>query len=328
MLERRVKELRIGARTPTSAPTRSAWRTASASSTPWSSASRISLLDVARDVGFLQMDLEYRDRPDLAEAFVRRYLEVADDPDLGEVLPFYAYYSACVRGKVEAFLLDIPSVSAREKKAAAERARRYFELACRYAQTLPPALLVITCGMSGSGKSTVAREIKAAVGGEVIASDVVRKRLAGMDPAKRALDEYREGLYSAEMSRKTYGKMFAEARELLMRGKSVVIDAAFLRRADRRKAAVRLARETGAQFACILTTADDRETRRRLEARLATSDPSDGRWEIYAGQKRHFQRPGEVPANRLFKIDTVRAMKPGVRKAIAGLKALSPLSVR
>ncbi len=288
---------------------------------------RISLLDVARDVGFLQMDLEYRDRPDLARAFVRRYQEVADDPDLGEVLPFYAYYSACVRGKVEAFLLDIPSVPAKEKKAAAERSRRYFELACRYAQTLPPALLVITCGMSGSGKSTVAREIKAAVGGEVIASDVVRKRLAGMDPAKRALDEYREGLYSAEMSRKTYGKMFAEARELLMSGKSVVIDAAFLRRADRRTA-VRLARETGAQFACILTTADDRETRRRLEARLATSDPSDGRWEIYAGQKRHFQRPGEVPANRLFKIDTVRAMKPGVRKAIAGLKALSPLSVR
>ena len=181
---------------------------------------RVSLLDIARDVGFLQMDLEYRDRPDLADAFVRRYEKIADDPDLREVLPFYAYYSACVRGKVEAFLLDIPSVPAKEKKAAAERSRRYFELACRYAETLPPALLVITCGLSGSGKSTVAREISAAIDGEIIASDVVRKRLAGMDPAKRALDEYRAGLYSAEMSKQTLredvraGARAADARQV------------------------------------------------------------------------------------------------------------------
>jgi hypothetical protein len=287
---------------------------------------RVSLLDIARDVGFLQMDLEYRDRPDLADAFVRRYQEIAGDPDLRQVLPFYAYYSACVRGKVEAFLLDIPSVPAKEKKAAAERSRRYFELACRYAETLPPALLVITCGLSGSGKSTVTREISAAIDGEVIASDIVRKRLAGMDPAKRALDEYRVGLYSAEMSKKTYAKMFEQARELLMRGKSVVLDAAFLRRADRR-AAARLARETGAQFACVLTTADDKETHRRLDARLPTSDPSDARWEIYVGQKRRFERPSEVPAERLLTIDTSRAMKVHVRDAIARLRAISPLSV-
>ena len=173
------------------------------------------------------MDLEYRDRPDLADAFVRRYEKIADDPDLREVLPFYAYYSACVRGKVEAFLLDIPSVPAKEKKAAAERSRRYFELACRYAETLPPALLVITCGLSGSGKSTVAREIGTAIGGEVIVSDVVRKRLAGLDPTQRALDEYRAGLYSAEMSARTYETMFeagagaADGREVGGAGRGV-----------------------------------------------------------------------------------------------------------
>ncbi len=288
---------------------------------------RVSLLDIARDVGFLQMDLEYRGRPDLADAFVRRYEKIADDPDLREVLPFYAYYSACVRGKVEAFLLDIPSVPAKEKKAAAERSRRYFELACRYAETLPPALLVITCGLSGSGKSTVAKEIGTAIGGEVIVSDIVRKLLAGLEPTQRALDEYRAGLYSAEMSARTYEAMFERARELLMRGKPVVLDAAFLRRPDRR-AAARLARETGAQFACVLTEADEDEARRRLGARLAGGrDASDARWEIYVQQKRRFQGPSEVAAGRLIEIDTSWGIGRQVREAIGRLRAISPLSV-
>lgn len=289
---------------------------------------RISVLDIARDVGFLQMDLEYRGRPDLARAFVHRYQKLAHDPDLPEVLPFYAYYSACVRGKVEAFLLDIPSVSDKDKRAAAKRAQAYFRLACQYAETLPPAMLVITCGLSGTGKSTVAKELAHAVRAKVIASDVVRKRLAGLDPRTKALDEYREGLYSLRMTARTYAEMLKEAREALMAGRSVILDAAFLRRAGRR-AAARLARETGAQFACVQTVAEETAIRERLGARLAKRrDPSDARWEIYVQQKRRFQRPSEVPPDRLVCIDTSRAMKSQLSAAIRTLRAISPLSVR
>jgi aminoglycoside phosphotransferase family enzyme/predicted kinase len=289
---------------------------------------RISVLDIARDVGFLQMDLEYRGRPDLARAFVRCYQKLADDPDLAEVLPFYAYYSACVRGKVEAFLLDIPSVPDKEKRAAAKRSQAYFKLACKYAETLRPAVLVITCGLSGTGKSTVAKELARPLKAKIIASDVVRKRLAGLDPRTKALDEYREGLYSPKATARTYAEMLREAREALMAGKSVILDAAFLRRADRR-AAQRLARETGAQFACVLTAADETAIRKRLGARLAQRrDPSDARWEIYIQQKRRFQRPSELPTDRLLRIDTSRAMKSQKSVAIRALRAISPLSVR
>ena len=112
-----------------------------------------------------------------------------------------------------------------------------------------------------------------------------------------------------------------------MAGKSVVLDAAFLRRSDRR-AAARLARETGAQFACVLTEAPEDEVRRRLGARLAGGrDASDARWEIYVQQKRRFQRPSEAPAERLIAIDTSRAMERQVREAIGRLRAISPLSV-
>jgi len=290
---------------------------------------RINLLDIARDVGFLQMDLEYRERPDLGEAFVRRYQKIADDPDLREVLPFYAYYSACVRGKVENFLLDIPSIPAKEKRAAAVRARRYFELACEYAKTLPPAMLIVMCGLSGSGKSTEAKEIAKKLGADVISSDIVRKRLAGIDPKTKVLDEFRAGLYSAAMTQRTYAAMQAQAHDLLMSGKTVILDATFQRR-DERQSAVRLARETGAQFACILTEASETAIRRRLGTRLAKGrDPSDARWEIYLGQKRRFQRPTEVPPERLITIATSSLdKKQGTRKAVERLRVISPLSLQ
>ncbi|MEO8456866.1 MAG: AAA family ATPase [Chloroflexota bacterium] len=290
---------------------------------------RISVLDIARDVGFLEMDLAYRGRQDLAEAFVRRYQKSAHDPDLREVLPFYAYYSACVRGKVEAFLLNIPSVPAKAKKAAAEASHRYFEMACEYAKTLPPAMLVVMCGLSASGKSTAAKEIAPHLGATVISSDVVRKKLAGMRPTTRALDDFRAGLYSAEMTKKTYAAMLEQAHDLLMRGKSVILDATF-QRAGERKAAARLARETGAQFALVEVTASDAAARKRLSTRLEKGrDPSDARWEIYIKQKGRFQPPKEVTPDRHIMVHaSAAAKKRGIVNAVARLREISPLSVQ
>jgi hypothetical protein len=79
-----------------------------------------------------------------------------------------------------------------------------------------------------------------------------------------------------------------------MRGESVVLDATFLRR-DLRKAAARLARETGAQFACVEVSASEGEVRKRLARRTASGrGVSDAGWEIYVRQKRKYQRPTEV----------------------------------
>ena len=83
---------------------------------------RLSLLDITRDVGFLAMDLDYRERTDLAAAFVDHYVEISGDAELPQLLDFYACYSACVRGKVESFLLDEPEVPPRERRAAARAA--------------------------------------------------------------------------------------------------------------------------------------------------------------------------------------------------------------
>jgi predicted kinase len=143
------------------------------------------------------------------------------------------------------------------------------------------------------------------------------------------LDEFRAGLYSASMTKQTYDTMLKLARDLLMRGKSVILDATFQRR-DERRAAIRLARETGAQFACILTEASEFATQKRLGTRLAKGrDPSDARWEIYLGQKRRFQPPTELLPERLITIDTSSPIKnQRLKGAVERLQAISPLSVQ
>jgi hypothetical protein len=288
---------------------------------------RITHVDVARDVTFLSMDLEYRGRPDLAGEFTRHYIRLADDPDLPDVLPFYAFYNACVRGKVEGFLLDVPGVPDSQKRAAAARARKYFGLACRYAESLPPAMLVITCGLAGTGKSTVARNVARKLDAVTLSSDVVRKEMAGLDPREHVLEDFRAGLYSPTMTDRTYDAMFDAAREQLMAGRSVVLDATFLRR-EHRRAAASLARETGAQFACVEVLARDSAVRERLAGRLARGrDASDARWEIYVGQKRKLQRPTEVPKHRLITIDNTRPRGATTRAVLESLRAISPLSV-
>ncbi|MEO6198050.1 MAG: AAA family ATPase, partial [Dehalococcoidia bacterium] len=288
---------------------------------------RIMMVDGARDVSFLAMDLEYRGHKGLADAFVSRYKALANDQDLGEVLPYYGAYNACVRGKVESFLLDLPEVPEKEKRAAAKRARRYFELAVEYAKSLPPAYLVITCGLSGSGKSTVAAKLSQKLGAEVVSSDVTRKRLLGMEPDAPATEEYRAGIYSAEMTERTYRAMFDQARESLKKGRSVTLDATFLRRTDR-KAVARLAKESGAQFACVAISAAERETKQRMEGReRKASGVSDARWRTYVQQKRRFQRPSEVAPDRLILVDTTRGGVRDVERAVEALRALSPLSV-
>ncbi len=92
--------------------------------------------DVASDVAFLAMDLDFQERHDLSDYFIDRYVTYSKDQDLVKVLPFYKCYRAYVRGKVISFKLDDPNVDANEKKSAAKEAQAYFKLAAAYAKEL------------------------------------------------------------------------------------------------------------------------------------------------------------------------------------------------
>ncbi len=92
--------------------------------------------DVASDVAFLAMDLDFKERADLSNFFVKRYVEYSGDQELTKLLPFYKCYRAYVRGKVVSFKLKDPRVGGEEKSAAMKEAKTYFKLASTYAKTL------------------------------------------------------------------------------------------------------------------------------------------------------------------------------------------------
>ncbi len=94
---------------------------------------RFRYCDVASEIAFLAMDLDYYGHGDLSDYFADAYSEAADDRDLLKLLNYYKCYRACVRGKVESFKLQDPLVPEEAKKEALAAARRYFSLAEAYA---------------------------------------------------------------------------------------------------------------------------------------------------------------------------------------------------
>jgi aminoglycoside phosphotransferase family enzyme len=94
---------------------------------------RFRYTDVAADIAFLSMDLDYHGRQDLSEHFIRAFIGQSGDHELMDVLDFYKCYRAYVRGKVESFRLDDPNIPKEEKEGALKRAQKYFSLAHRYA---------------------------------------------------------------------------------------------------------------------------------------------------------------------------------------------------
>jgi aminoglycoside phosphotransferase family enzyme len=92
--------------------------------------------DVAADVAFLAMDLDFQQRPDLARHFITRYIAYSKDQQLKQFLPFYKCYRAYVRGKVISFKLDDPNITREEKTSATQEAQAYFKIATDYAKNL------------------------------------------------------------------------------------------------------------------------------------------------------------------------------------------------
>jgi hypothetical protein len=92
--------------------------------------------DVASDIAFLAMDLDFKGRADLSDFFVKKYVEYSGDRELMEILTFYKCYRAYVRGKVTSFKLEDPSVGGEEKRAAKREAEAYFQLSLNYTKAL------------------------------------------------------------------------------------------------------------------------------------------------------------------------------------------------
>lgn len=92
--------------------------------------------DVAKDVAFFIMDLDFHKRPDLSEVFIKKYLTHTNDTEILKLLPFYKCYYAFVRGKVISLKSVDKQISKKEKQESVTLAKKYFDLAFDYATRL------------------------------------------------------------------------------------------------------------------------------------------------------------------------------------------------
>ena len=88
--------------------------------------------DVAADVAFLAMDLDYNGCGDLGGAFVSAYVKASGDRGLVKVLRFYKAYRAYVRAKVTSFMLDDKGIPEELRGTAMQNAAKYYDLAYTY----------------------------------------------------------------------------------------------------------------------------------------------------------------------------------------------------
>lgn len=260
--------------------------------------------DVAEDIAFLAMDLDYHHRPDLSQLFVQTYIEESGDDGVAGLLDFFKAYRAYVRGKVTSFRLDDAQLAEEERDRVLATARSYFQLAHSYLPILPQPTLILVAGLTGAGKSAVAQELARRWDLAYISSDITRKELADIPLEEHRYQDFGQGIYSSDFSRRTYQAMLAQAARHLSGGRSVVMDGTFRRARERSLAAV-LGKEHNAGVWMVECVLPPDIARQRLDQRVeAGGEISDGRWEIYQQQQQEWEPVQEVAEERHLMLDT------------------------
>jgi len=267
---------------------------------------RFRYCDIASDIGFLAMDLDFQNKPFLSSFLMETYMNKSGDKGVHDVLNLYKSYRAYVRGKVLGFRLDDPHVHPQEKNEIVATASKYFELSHYYASLLdidlhlPRPLCFMVSGITGTGKSTLAKKLSIDYHAQVLNSDMVRKQLAGIDAFEHHFDGVNKGLYAPQKTQQTYESLCNNALEILHQKNHVIVDATFQQKAFR-DLLKNTAEEAHAIFIPIGCTCPDEKARQWLNQRLRKKTVSDGRWEIFLSQKKSFET--YTPEEQVIVID-------------------------
>ncbi len=276
--------------------------------------------DVAAEVAFFAMDLDFNGYAEFGRAFVDAYCRHAGDPDVPVLLNFYKCYYAYVRGKVIGFRLDDAAIPEEGRREASSEAARYFDLAYTYAARLERPTLILTAGLMGTGKTVLAEGIAPRLGADVIRTDVLRKELLAIAPTERRYEEFNQGIYGEEFSRRTYAEALDRAAAILRDGRSVIIDASYKKR-DERARALAAARGQQADFLLLECVCPEEIVEQRLAGRrLEAGEASDGRWELFQAQKADFDAVTELPASAHLVIDCAPPPEECVRDAVRRIR--------
>ena len=192
---------------------------------------KIATGDVLYDLAFLLMDLIERGLTPAANIVLNRYLnetQRVEDLDALAALPLFLSLRAAIRAKVAAERW----AQGGERTRVEQSARDYFALAGKLLAPPPPMLLAVG-GLSGTGKSLLARALAAEIlpepGAVVLRSDVERKVLFGVAEA----DRLPETAYARDITTQVYALLVDKARRVIAAGHSAIVDAVFADEGER-----------------------------------------------------------------------------------------------
>lgn len=242
----------------------------------------IASIDVLYDLAFPLMDLLRYDKRDAANALLNRYLAVTPGENLDALsaLPLFMSLRSAIRAHVLSVRINRANPGA---AGIMEEARAYFDLAQQLIDP-PPSMLIAVGGLSGTGKSVLARALAPSVlpepGAVVLRSDVLRKQLFGIGETEKLPDK----AYRAEVSRDVYGVLAKRAGRVISQGHSAVADAVFAREAER-AAISDVARRSKIRFIGLFLVADLKTRQTRVAQRAA--DASDATAEVARLQEQY-----------------------------------------
>jgi aminoglycoside phosphotransferase family enzyme/predicted kinase len=246
-------------------------------------------IDVVSDIAFLLMDLDDRGESILGWRFLNRYLQESGDYQGLQLLRGYKVYRAMVRAKVLCLRLQQPGLGVAERAQDLARYHSYLELAASYTAK-PARALIITHGLSASGKTSIARELADHCGAIHLQSDRERKRLHGLAATADSHSPLAGGIYSAQADTETYIRLQLLAEQVLAAGYPVLVDATCLQQWQRN-----LFHQLAERFAVPQIILDfavsEAELRRRIKQRAtAEHDISEANLAVL-GQQLTRQQP-------------------------------------
>jgi predicted kinase len=264
------------------------------------------IIDVLQDIAFLCMDLEYRGRFDLTSCLLKSYLAGWNEAAHEELLRFYKVHRAVVRGKVEGLtaqgVSEVP-----ERELARASAGNYFDLADYYVRYGGAAFNpVVFMGLSGSGKSTIAREF--GPDAVILRSDEVRKQLSGVREDEHRYEDIGGGIYSPRLTRQIYCALLDGAVDHARKGHKVIVDATYLK-ANQRRHFHDSCLENGLNPFFVHCFASENTLRDRIMMRmLEGKDISDAHTGVLEHQLKQLEQPDELPSFRVLRISTEDAV--------------------
>lgn len=280
---------------------------------------RFRFIDIASDIAFLAMDLDFNGRRDFADFVVSEISKKMSDDTIFGVIDFYKCYRAFVRGKVESLKSEEASVPKREARSSHKRATDYFRLSLRYALFGSRPALIVIFGMIGTGKSTLAALISKELGCDAISSDKIRKEMLGIAPTERRYEPFDKGIYSEETTDRVYDEIIKMGLHAAESGDTVIVDASFSKRKYRRLV-TKAAKSLGIPLFFVQTKASDRTVRKRLLRREIIGESiSDARLGIFENFKQGFEEPDELPKDRHLVVSTDKKPELVLRETLMGL---------